>query len=73
MTRCATGTAPDGVIVASEPSDNDPDWHRVPDDSVVEATTAGVTVRPIAAAMSQAGQLRPAGSASHPNGEAARP
>lgn len=39
----------DGVIVASEPSDNDPDWVKVPDDSVVEATTAGVTVRPISA------------------------
>jgi glutamine amidotransferase len=62
----------DGVIVASEPSDNDPDWHKVPDNAVVEATTAGVTVRPIAAAMSQAGQLSPAGAAGHPNGKAAR-
>jgi glutamine amidotransferase len=36
-----------GVIVASEPSDDDQDWHRVPDNSLVEATTAGVAVRPI--------------------------
>ncbi|HUZ56332.1 MAG TPA: class II glutamine amidotransferase [Streptosporangiaceae bacterium] len=64
---------PDGVIVASEPSDTDPAWHKVPDCSVVEATTAAVTVRPIAAATSQAGQLRPAEAAGHPNGKAARP
>ena len=64
---------PDAVIVASEPSDDDPDWHKVPDNSVVEATTAGVTVRPIAAVLSQAGQLRPAEVAGHPNGKAARP
>src|SRR5262249_2736418 len=39
----------DGVIVASEPSDDDPDWQKVPDNSVVEASRAGVTVRPIEA------------------------
>jgi len=45
---------PDGVIVASEPSDDDPDWQEVPDGSVVEATTVAVTVRPLAAAASAA-------------------
>jgi len=40
---------PDGVVVASEPSDDDPDWHEVPDDSVVEASVRGVAVRPLAA------------------------
>ncbi len=38
---------PDGVVVASEPSDDEPGWHQVPDGSVVRATRAGVTVRPI--------------------------
>ena len=38
---------PDGVVVASEPSDDEPGWHQVPDASVVRATRAGVTVRPI--------------------------
>ncbi|MGI9008433.1 MAG: class II glutamine amidotransferase [Streptosporangiaceae bacterium] len=38
---------PDGVIVASEPSDDEPGWLRVPDRSVVLATRAGVTVRPV--------------------------
>lgn len=38
---------PDGVLVASEPSDDEPGWHQVPDGSVVRATRAGVTVRPI--------------------------
>ena len=63
----------DGVIVASEPSDNDPDWHKVPDNSVVEATTAGVSVRPIEAARSQARPLTPAEAAGHPNGKAGHP
>jgi len=67
---------PDGVIVASEPSDDDPDWHTVRDGSVVEATTAGVTVRPLTP-VALAGQARPAGragragTAGHQNGEAA--
>jgi gamma-glutamyl hercynylcysteine S-oxide hydrolase len=39
-----------GVIVASEPFDDDPDWQQVPDNSIVEAARAGVTVRPIEAA-----------------------
>jgi gamma-glutamyl hercynylcysteine S-oxide hydrolase len=50
-----------GVIVASEPSDDDPDWQKVPDNSVVEASRPGVTVRPIGPAMPPAG---------HPNGRA---
>ena len=64
---------PDSVIVASEPSDNDPGWHKVPDNSVVEATTAGVKVWPIATATSHAGQRGPAEAAGHPTGKAARP
>lgn len=36
-----------GVIVASEPSDDQPDWQEVPDRSVLEATMAGVEVRPL--------------------------
>ncbi len=36
-----------GVVVASEPSDENPAWRRVPDASVVAATTAEVTVAPL--------------------------
>ncbi len=74
---------PGGVIVASEPSDDDPDWQKVPDNSVVEASRAGVTVRPIEPAGTQgvpgggpqasaepSGQFRPAEPAGHPNGKA---
>lgn len=38
---------PDGVMVASEPSDDEPGWHQVPHASVVRATRAGVSIRPI--------------------------
>jgi dimethylhistidine N-methyltransferase/ergothioneine biosynthesis protein EgtC len=38
-----------GVIVASEPSDDDPDWHEVPQGSVLEATPTAVHVRPLLA------------------------
>ncbi|HVB43356.1 MAG TPA: hypothetical protein VNF47_11715 [Streptosporangiaceae bacterium] len=38
---------PAGVIVASEPSDDDPGWQDVPDGSVLEATTVAVAVRPL--------------------------
>jgi glutamine amidotransferase len=38
-----------GVTVASEPSDDDPDWTPVPDGSVLTATAAGVSVEPLAA------------------------
>jgi dimethylhistidine N-methyltransferase/ergothioneine biosynthesis protein EgtC len=36
-----------GVLVASEPSDDDADWQEVPQGSVLEATPAGVEIRPI--------------------------
>ena len=39
---------PDGVTVASEPSDDEKGWQQVPDGSVVEATVADVEVRPLA-------------------------
>lgn len=37
------------VIVASEPSDDDPDWHEVPQGSVLEATPTAVHLRPLLA------------------------
>ncbi len=36
-----------GVIVASEPSDDEPDWHEVPQGSVLEATETEVRISPI--------------------------
>jgi gamma-glutamyl hercynylcysteine S-oxide hydrolase len=62
----------DDVIVASEPSDDEPGWHRVPDGSVVLATRAGVTAWPIGpgpASTLAAHQNGPAlidGKATHP-------
>ena len=38
---------PDGVVVASEPWDDDPRWVEVPDRHLVEATPDGVTVTPL--------------------------
>jgi glutamine amidotransferase len=35
---------PDGVVVASEPWDDDPRWVDVPDHHLIEVTSAGVTV-----------------------------
>jgi glutamine amidotransferase len=35
---------PDGVVVASEPYDDDPRWVDVPDRHLLEATTSGVSV-----------------------------
>ena len=35
---------PDGVVVASEPWDDDPRWVDVPDHRLVEVTPDGVTV-----------------------------
>lgn len=35
---------PDGVVVASEPWDDDPRWVDVPDHHLLEVTSAGVTV-----------------------------
>lgn len=58
----------DGVLVASEPSDDDEDWQAVPDGSVVEATTAGVAVSPIAPAVPP-GQFAPTAAAGQSNGK----
>jgi glutamine amidotransferase len=38
---------PGGVVVASEPYDDDPAWQQVPDGSVVEGYCGGVIVAPI--------------------------
>lgn len=38
---------PDGVVVASEPYDDDPGWDDVPDRQLVEVTRQGVTVTPL--------------------------
>ncbi|OBK20452.1 ergothioneine biosynthesis protein EgtC [Mycobacterium asiaticum] len=35
---------PDGVVLASEPYDDDPDWEDVPDRHLVEVTADGVTL-----------------------------
>jgi glutamine amidotransferase len=37
----------DGVVLASEPYDNDSDWEDVPDRHLVEVTAAGVTMTPL--------------------------
>ena len=37
----------DGVVLASEPYDNDPDWEDVPDRHLVEVTAQGVTLTPL--------------------------
>ena len=39
---------PDGVVVASEPGDDEPGWTEVPDGSVLAATAGTVEVRPLA-------------------------
>ncbi|HEY3717056.1 MAG TPA: ergothioneine biosynthesis protein EgtC [Jatrophihabitantaceae bacterium] len=36
-----------GVVVASEPSDDEPGWHDVPDHSLLTATPDGVRVTPL--------------------------
>ena len=38
---------PDGVTVASEPSDDDEGWVEVPEASVLRATREGVSIRPL--------------------------
>lgn len=38
---------PDGVVLASEPYDNDSDWEDVPDRHLVEVTSDGVTLTPL--------------------------
>jgi gamma-glutamyl hercynylcysteine S-oxide hydrolase len=37
----------DGVVLASEPYDDDPDWADVPDRHLVEVTAAGVVLTPL--------------------------
>ncbi|OCB40768.1 ergothioneine biosynthesis protein EgtC [Mycobacterium malmoense] len=37
----------DGVVLASEPYDNDSDWEDVPDRHLVEVTAAGVVLTPL--------------------------
>jgi glutamine amidotransferase len=37
----------DGVVLASEPYDNDSDWEDVPDRHLVEVTATGVTLTPL--------------------------
>jgi gamma-glutamyl hercynylcysteine S-oxide hydrolase len=37
----------DGVVLASEPYDNDSDWEDVPDRHLVEVTAEGVTMTPL--------------------------
>jgi glutamine amidotransferase len=37
----------DGVVLASEPYDNDSDWEDVPDRHLVEVTADGVTLTPL--------------------------
>lgn len=37
----------DGVVLASEPYDNDSDWEDVPDRHLVEVNAAGVTLTPL--------------------------
>ena len=36
--------ADDGVVVASEPYDDDPRWTDIPDRHLVDVTAAGVTI-----------------------------
>jgi glutamine amidotransferase len=38
---------PDGVVVASEPYDDHPDWSDVPDRHLVEVSGADVTLTPL--------------------------
>lgn len=42
-----TDRLPGGVVVASEPYDDDPDWQEVPDGSLVEGYCGGAIVVPI--------------------------
>jgi glutamine amidotransferase len=37
----------DGVVLASEPYDDDPEWEDVPDRHLVEVTAEGVVLRPL--------------------------
>jgi gamma-glutamyl hercynylcysteine S-oxide hydrolase len=46
-TLTGTGLAAGGVLVASEPLDDDPAWVAVPDEAVVRATTSGPATEPL--------------------------
>lgn len=48
FTLAGVGLAAGGVLVASEPLDDDPMWAQVPDGSLVDATGAGLTIHPLA-------------------------
>jgi gamma-glutamyl hercynylcysteine S-oxide hydrolase len=45
----------DGVVLASEPYDDDPEWEDVPDRHLVEVTAQGITLTPLAPAKSAKG------------------
>lgn len=45
----------DGVVLASEPYDDDPEWEDVPDRHLVDVTAHGVTLTPLAPAGSGKG------------------
>jgi glutamine amidotransferase len=47
VTLTGTGLAMGGVLVASEPLDDDPAWEDGPEGSVVRATTSGPTIEPL--------------------------
>ncbi len=38
---------PDGVVIASEPYDDDPSWQEVPDRHLVDVTGTEVTLTPL--------------------------
>ena len=61
--------SPAGVVVASEPGDDEPGWVDVPDQSLVEASVGSVTVRPIGAVASTSadGSGAAAGGGSRPD------
>ncbi|GAA0225703.1 ergothioneine biosynthesis protein EgtC [Cryptosporangium japonicum] len=40
--------SPAGVLVASEPTDDEPGWHHVPDNSLLVATSDAVTIEELA-------------------------
>jgi len=52
-----------GVLVASEPCDDEPGWVDVPDQSVVAASAGSVTVRPVAVVAGQGGPAADADAA----------
>ena len=43
----STLCAGDGIVVASEPYDDDPGWREVPDHTLVTVTAAGITLTPL--------------------------